>query len=84
MGGSGYWGTDRLRTGVEGAQAVAQTFSGRARAALPALIDGQPGAVWMHEGAIRVAFRFTIANDRIAAIDLIADRSALERAIVER
>src|SRR5256885_15623317 len=31
---------------VRGAAAVAETFSGRAKAAQPALIDGDPGLVW--------------------------------------
>ena len=33
-----------------GAQSVAETFAGRARAARPALIDGAPGAAWLHKG----------------------------------
>lgn len=84
MGGAEYWQNDRLQAGIEGADAVARTFSSRARAALPVFIDGQPGAVWMHEGELRVAFRFTIADDRITAIDLIADSTALARAVIER
>lgn len=84
MGGAEYWQSDRLSTGVKGADAVARTFSSRARAAQPAFIDGAPGAVWMHEGAVRVAFYFTIAGDRIAAIDLVADSAALARSVIER
>ena len=81
MGGAEYWQSDRLQTGIQGAQAVAQTFSERARAALPALVEGRPGAVWMHERRVRVAFRFTIVDDRITAIDLIADPAALARSV---
>jgi RNA polymerase sigma-70 factor (ECF subfamily) len=84
MGGAAYWQSDRLRAGIEGADAVARTFAGRARAAQPVLIDGEPGAVWMHEGEVRVAFRFKITNERISEIDLIADRAALERSVIER
>ncbi|MDT5035185.1 MAG: hypothetical protein QOE03_370 [Micromonosporaceae bacterium] len=58
---------------VLGASAVAQTFSGRARAAQPALIDGAPGAVWAVDGQPRVAFEFTITDGKIAAIDMISD-----------
>jgi RNA polymerase sigma factor (sigma-70 family) len=83
MGGAAYWGSDRLQTGVQGADAVARTFIGRARAAQPAYIDGEPGAVWMHEGELRVAFRFRVNEDRIAAIDMVADRDALAQSVIE-
>jgi RNA polymerase sigma-70 factor (ECF subfamily) len=83
MGGAEYWQTDRLDGGIEGANAVARMFSGRARAAQPAFIEGRPGAVWMHERQVAVAFRFTIAGDRITGIDLIADRAALAEAAIE-
>src|SRR5579885_3462484 len=84
MGGAAYWQNVRLATGIEGADAVARTFLGRARAAQPAFIDGAPGAVWIHEGEVRVAFRFGIANDRIVTIDLVADRAVLAHAVIER
>ena len=70
--------------GIEGAAAVARAFSGRANAAQPVIIDGKPRAVWMHEGEMRVAFRFSITDDRITAIHLIADRAAVERSVIER
>ncbi len=84
MGGAAYWQNERLQDGIEGADAVARTFSGRALAALPAFIDGTPGAVWLHEGALRVAFRFAVAGGRITAIDLVAEPAALARAVIER
>ena len=84
MGGAEYWQNERIEDGIVGADAVARTFSQRARAAQAVLIDGQPGAVWIHEGQVRVAFRFTIANDRIRAIDLIADRAVLAQSFIER
>jgi RNA polymerase sigma factor (sigma-70 family) len=84
MGGAAYWQSDRLQTGIVGADAVARTFSRRAQAAMPAYIDGQPGAVWMHERELRVAFRFTIRDDRIAAIDLVGDPAALAESAIER
>ena len=84
MGGAEYWQNDGLQARIEGADAVARMFSSRARAAQPAFIDGKPGAVWLHEGAVRVAFRFSVADDRITAIDLVADRAAIEQAIIER
>jgi len=63
-------GSDPL---VSGAQSVAQTFAGRARAARPAVIDGGPGAAWLQGGATKVAFAFTIADGRITEIELLAD-----------
>ena len=83
MGGATYWQNDRLQAGIEGADAVARTFSGRARAAQPALIDGKPGAVWMHDRQVLVAFRFAVVDDRIAAVDIIADRTVLAQSVIE-
>jgi RNA polymerase sigma factor (sigma-70 family) len=83
MGGAAYWQSDRLQDGIKGAAQVARTFSGRARAAQPASIDAKPGAVWMEARDVRVAFCFTISDDRIAAIDLIADRATLARSVIE-
>jgi RNA polymerase sigma-70 factor (ECF subfamily) len=68
---------------VRGADAVAETFSGRARAAQLALIDGAPGLVWSAGGNPRVAFLFTIAGGRISAIDLLADPETLAALNVE-
>jgi RNA polymerase sigma-70 factor (ECF subfamily) len=68
---------------VQGADAVAETFSGRARAAQPALLDGAPGLVWSVGGTPRVAFLFTIADGRITAIDLLADPDTLAALDIE-
>jgi RNA polymerase sigma-70 factor, ECF subfamily len=62
---------------TRGAAAVAETFSGRARAARPALVDGIPGLVWAQGGLPRVVFAFTIARGKIMEIDLIADPERL-------
>jgi RNA polymerase sigma-70 factor (ECF subfamily) len=64
---------------VRGAAAVAETFSGRARAAQPALIDGAPGLVWSQDGRPRVAFTFTIVGQKIVAIEMLADAERLSR-----
>ena len=64
---------------VRGARAVAGTFSGRARAARPALLDGTAGAVWAPGGRPRVAFGFAVARGKIVGIDLIADPEQLLR-----
>lgn len=62
---------------VRGAPAVARTFSGRARAAQLALVNGAAGAVWAPGGRPRVVFTFTIARGKIAGIDLLADPARL-------
>jgi RNA polymerase sigma-70 factor (ECF subfamily) len=63
---------------VAGAAAVAGVFSGRALGAEPALVDGTAGAVWAPGGRPKVIFVFTIADDQITAIDLVADNERLE------
>ena len=66
-----------VRTGaaaeVRGAAAVAETFSGRARAAQPAFVNGAPGLVWAPGGRPRVVFEFTIASSKVVQIGLVAD-----------
>jgi RNA polymerase sigma-70 factor (ECF subfamily) len=56
---------------------VAKTFSGRARAAQLALVNGTVGAVWAPGGRPRVVFAFTIAPGKIVALDLLADSARL-------
>jgi RNA polymerase sigma factor (sigma-70 family) len=69
---------------VEGAHAVAETFSGRARAAVAALLDGEPGAVFRLHRVPKVAFVFTIdAAGSITAIDLLADEGTLTAMTIE-
>jgi RNA polymerase sigma-70 factor (ECF subfamily) len=62
---------------VRGAAQVANAFKGRATAALPASIDGEPGAVWAVRDQVRSAFVFTIAGGEITAIDLVMDEDHL-------
>jgi RNA polymerase sigma factor (sigma-70 family) len=62
---------------VRGAAAVADTFSGRARFAQPALVNGAAGAVWAPGGRPRVVFGFTITSGKIVEIDLLADPTRL-------
>src|ERR1700674_586676 len=64
---------------VRGAMAVAETFSGRARVAQLALVDGSVGAVWAPGGKPRVVFAFTISSGKIVGIDLLADPEFLRR-----
>jgi RNA polymerase sigma factor (sigma-70 family) len=62
---------------VRGAPAVAGAFSGRARFARAALVDGAVGAVWAPGGRPRVAFSFAITDGRIVGIELLADPERL-------
>jgi RNA polymerase sigma factor (sigma-70 family) len=62
---------------VHGAEAVAGNFSGRAKAAQLALLDGLPGLVWANRGQPQVVFAFTIEDDKIAAIEMVADPDQL-------
>jgi RNA polymerase sigma-70 factor, ECF subfamily len=62
---------------VRGAPAVAGFFSGRARAARLALIDGLAGLVWASGGQPRVVFSFTLSGGKITAIDLLGDPEVL-------
>ncbi len=64
---------------VRGATAVAEQFTGRARAAQPALVNGAVGAVWAPGGQPRVVFSFTIVGGKIVAIDLLADPERLRQ-----
>ncbi len=62
---------------VRGAAAVAETFSGRARAAQPALVNGAVGLVWAPGGRPRVVFDFRITRGKIVEIDILADPERL-------
>ncbi|HEY7350396.1 MAG TPA: sigma-70 family RNA polymerase sigma factor [Ktedonobacterales bacterium] len=64
---------------VRGASAVAQQFSGRARFAQLALVNGAVGLVWAPGGQPRVVFGFTITSGKIVAIDLVADPTRLRQ-----
>ena len=62
---------------VRGAPGVADTITGRARFAQPALVNGVVGAVWVPVGRPRVVFGFTITRGKILEIDLVADPERL-------
>jgi RNA polymerase sigma-70 factor, ECF subfamily len=72
-------GAPKLAALVEGAGLVADAFKGRARGALEALIDGQPGAVWAVAGQVRVAFKFSVHARKIAEIDVVMDATELAK-----
>jgi RNA polymerase sigma factor (sigma-70 family) len=66
---------------VVGGRAVAEFFSGRARAALPAELDGAAAAVWQHRGEVKVVFAFTVIEGRVREIELLADPGVLTRVV---
>ena len=68
---------------VRGTTAVLNTFLGRAVGAQPAFIDGVAGAAWAPGGRIRAVLSFTVANGKVTAIDLVADRERLDHLDVE-
>jgi RNA polymerase sigma factor (sigma-70 family) len=63
---------------VRSAPAVAGTFSGRALAAQPALIDGAVGIVWAVGGQRKVAWDFTIRDGKVVHIDMLAAPDSLD------
>jgi RNA polymerase sigma-70 factor (ECF subfamily) len=72
-------GAPRLAPEVRGAAQVAEVFKGRARGALPAVIDGAPGAVWTVGGQVRALFVFTTERGVISGIDLVMDPEHLRK-----
>lgn len=70
---------------ISGADAVAEMFSGGAKVARFALIDGVPGLVWMEGKSPRVVFDIdvNIEDGTIAGITLRADAEFLQQCEVE-
>ena len=72
---------------MRGAAVVARrAIAGGARAARPALVDGDVGVVVAPRGRLMMVLAFTVADGRIAAIDAIADPErlrGLELAVLE-
>jgi RNA polymerase sigma-70 factor (ECF subfamily) len=66
-------GMPALAPEIRGRDAVANIFRGRARAAQPALLDGEAGLAFAHAGQPRMLIDFVIENGRIVEICMIAD-----------
>jgi RNA polymerase sigma-70 factor (ECF subfamily) len=66
-----------------GSHDVAAVFSGKARAARLAMLDGAPGLVWSQGGVTRVAFDFSMVRGKIVGIAMIADTEVLEEMLIE-
>ena len=70
-------GAPLLEPERHGANAVAETFFGRATAAQLAFIDGMPGAVWAPGGRPRTAFLFATAQGKVVGIHVVHDPEQL-------
>lgn len=64
---------DLLGPETHGREQVAKLFQGRARAARPASVDGNPGLVVAVGGQLIAVFEFTIENGTITEIALTSD-----------
>ena len=62
---------------IRGRDAVANIFSGRARQARLALVDGDPGLVFAPGGQARVLVEFVVDEGRILEVSLIADSAQI-------
>jgi RNA polymerase sigma factor (sigma-70 family) len=62
---------------------VAGRFSGGAKAARPARLDGLAGLVWAQGGNTRVAFEFTVVGDKVTRIEMVADPDVLGEIDIE-
>jgi ketosteroid isomerase-like protein len=75
------------RPAVVGAARVAETLlsrgAGFAPHARPALVDGTAGAIVITGGRVLSAVAFTVADGRIAAIDVIVDPDRLANLLIE-
>jgi RNA polymerase sigma factor (sigma-70 family) len=67
-------GSDALR----GAAGVAEIFSGRAMGAQVALVGGTAGLAWAPGGRPKVVWEFTIVDDKVVGIEMLADRETLD------
>ena len=72
-------GAPDLQPVLHGVEAVLHAFKGRANGAQPVLVDGEAGAAWQLQGAIRSAFVFTFENDRVVEISVVMDPETLAR-----
>ncbi|MFE5544065.1 RNA polymerase subunit sigma-70 [Streptomyces sp. NPDC056534] len=66
-------------TAAHGPGAVAEAIARRASTARKALVDGAAGLAWPAEGDPVLVFAFTVLEDRITAIDALADADHLGR-----
>jgi RNA polymerase sigma-70 factor (ECF subfamily) len=63
---------------LRGAEAVANTFKGRAQAAKPAVVDGAMAIAVVFGGRLRIVLELRIVDDRIAGIQAVGDTDRLQ------
>ncbi|HEX7740635.1 MAG TPA: sigma-70 family RNA polymerase sigma factor [Marmoricola sp.] len=63
---------------ITGKQAVAEFFSGRAKAARLGTLDGFTAATWSHRGELKVVFAFTVEDGLVREIEFLADVAPLD------
>ncbi|WP_433067028.1 sigma-70 family RNA polymerase sigma factor [Dactylosporangium sp. CS-033363] len=66
-----------------GGPRVARAFTGRARGAATALVDGAAAWAWAPGGQVRGLFLFTVVDGLIAAIDIVGDPAAIAARDIE-
>lgn len=76
-------GAPSLAPEVRGAARVADAFKGRARAAKPALINGDAGLVWVMGGQVRAAFVFAFDDGKVSELEIIMEPADLAELEVE-
>jgi RNA polymerase sigma factor (sigma-70 family) len=62
---------------------VATRFSGGAKAARVALLDGLAGLVWAQGGTTKVAFEFTVVGGQVTKVEMIGDADVLGEIDIE-
>jgi RNA polymerase sigma-70 factor (ECF subfamily) len=75
--GAGPLGPSRLLHGANAVVNQAMRYSGLARFARPALVNGAAGLVAMPDGRVVAVVGLTVRNGRIAEIDILADPARL-------
>jgi len=70
-------------TSLVGSNDVASMFTGRAKGARTALLDGLAGMVWAQGGTPKVAFDFTVVAGKVTKIEMIADEDVLGEMQIE-
>lgn len=68
---------------LQGAEAVAAAFKGRAQAAKVARIDGAIGVAVAFRGRLRIVLRLAFSGDRIGGIEAMADPERLHTLSVQ-
>jgi RNA polymerase sigma-70 factor (ECF subfamily) len=68
---------------LRGADAVAGMFSGRAKGARSAVVDGATALAWIVGGSPKVVWEFAVADGKVTAIEMLAAPETLERLHLE-